>query len=117
MPRLDKALLFGLPGNPVSAAVTFYLFVRKALLLMQNASETDLPRATAIAGDTLKAAPQRDSYIPAKLQFGSDGVLTVEPVKWIGSSDFIGFGKSDALVFVPGGEIRENGDLTEILLI
>lgn len=115
--RLDQALLFGLPGNPVSAAVTFYLFVRKALLLMQNAAETDLPRATAVAGSTFKAAPQRDSYIPAKLQFGSDGRVIASPVKWIGSSDFIGFGKSDALVFVPGGEVRETGDLTEVLLI
>ena len=115
--RLGNALLFGLPGNPVSAAVTFYLFVRKALLLMQAASETDLPKATAIADGTFKATPQRDSYIPAKRQYGGDGVLTVTAVKWIGSSDFIGFGKSDALAFVPGGEVRERGDVVEILLI
>ena len=115
--RLDNALLFGLPGNPVSAAVTFYLFVRKALLLLQNATETELPKATAKASGPFKAAPQRDSYIPAKLHFGSDGCLTVSTVKWIGSSDFIGFGKSDALVFVPGGEIRESGDIADVLLI
>ena len=35
--RLNNCLIFGLPGNPVSAAVTFYLLVRTALLKMQNA--------------------------------------------------------------------------------
>ena len=115
--RLGDALLFGLPGNPVSAAVTYYLFVRKALLLMQSASETELPKAMAVAAGTFKAAPQRDSYVPAKLQVTGDGVLKVSPVKWIGSSDFIGFGKSDALAFVPGGETRESGDATEVLLL
>ncbi len=115
--RLDKTLMFGLPGNPVSAAVTFYMFVRKALLLMQSASMTDLPRATAIAADILKAAPQRDTYLPVKLEFGSDGRVMATAVKWIGSSDFIGYGKSDALAFVPGGETIGAGGQTEVLLL
>src|SRR5207253_7514917 len=35
--RLGKTLVFGLPGNPVSVAVTFNLFARSALLAMQGA--------------------------------------------------------------------------------
>jgi molybdenum cofactor synthesis domain-containing protein len=115
--RLGQTLVFGLPGNPMSAAVTFYLFVRKALLRMQSAKETDLRRAKAVSGGSFKAARERDTYFPARLDIDSNGRVIVSPVKWIGSSDFIGFGRSDALAFVPGGEKVEKGDPTEILLL
>ncbi len=42
--RLGAALVFGLPGNPVSAQVTFDLFVRPALLKMQGARVASRPR-------------------------------------------------------------------------
>lgn len=41
--RLGAKFLFGLPGNPVSAVVTFLLLVRPALLRWQGAAEIDLP--------------------------------------------------------------------------
>lgn len=115
--RLGQTLIFGLPGNPVSAAATFYLFVRKALLLMQNASQTDLKKGVAIAGGTLKAAKERDTYLPAKLSIDESARATITPVKWVGSSDFIGFGKADALAFVPGSEKIKEGELTEFLFL
>jgi len=115
--RLGEALVFGLPGNPVSAAVTFYLFVRKSFLLMQKTSETDLRRGTAIADGALKAAKERDTYLPAKLEYTSDGHVTATPLKWIGSSDFIGFAQADALAFVPGSGRIEKGELAEILFL
>ena len=115
--RLGETLVFGLPGNPVSAAVTFYIFVRKALLLMQNARETDLKKGTAVAGGPLKAAKERDTYLPAKLSIDESARLTVTPVKWVGSSDFIGFGKADALAFVPGSEKISEGEITEFLFL
>src|SRR5438874_1622095 len=40
--RLGNALVFGLPGNPVSVAVTFNLFARTALRAMQGASQPTL---------------------------------------------------------------------------
>ena len=115
--RLGETLVFGLPGNPVSAAATFYLFVRKALLLMQNARETDLKKGVAIAGGPLKAAKERDTYLPAKLNIDESAFLTVTPVKWVGSSDFIGFGKADALAFVPGSEKINEGEIAEFLYL
>jgi molybdopterin molybdotransferase len=115
--RLGKTLVFGLPGNPVSAAVTFYIFVRKALLLMQNARETDLKKGVAIAGGILKAAKERDTYLPAKLSIDKSARLTVTPVKWIGSSDFIGFGKADVLAFIPGSQKINEGEITEFLFL
>ena len=115
--RLRETIIFGLPGNPVSAAVTFYLFVRKALLIMQKARETDLVKGRARAGGALKAAKDRDTYLPSKLSVDDEASVTVTPVKWIGSSDFIGFGKADALAFVPGGERIEAGGVTDVFVL
>src|SRR5687767_15709016 len=47
--RLGRSLIFGLPGNPVSAAVTFHLFVRKAILLMQGRSEEHTSELQSLA--------------------------------------------------------------------
>lgn len=48
--RTDR-MIFGLPGNPVSAVVTFLMFVRPALLRMRGLTDTELPRRTATAGE------------------------------------------------------------------
>jgi molybdopterin biosynthesis enzyme len=115
--RLGKTVVFGLPGNPVSAAVTFYLFVHKALLIMQKARDTSLVKGRAVAGGFFKAAKDRDTFLPAKREIDNEAKIIVTPVKWIGSSDFIGFGKADALAFVPAGERIGAGGLAEILLL
>jgi molybdopterin molybdotransferase len=114
--RLKKSLVFGLPGNPVSAAVTFYLFVRKALLLMQSAGFTDLEPATAITPKQIKSTKERDVYLPSGLRI-VNGRLMVEPVNWHGSSDFIGFSRADALAIIPKGSTVEAGKVIDILLI
>lgn len=115
--NLKKTLVFGLPGNPVSAAVTFYLFVRKAILLMQDASQTELKRGTAIAGKDLKGTKERDTYLPASLVTDDDGRLIAEPLNWHGSSDFIGFSRADALIFVPRGKTLGTGETVEICFL
>lgn len=115
--KLKKTLVFGLPGNPVSAAVTFYLFVRKAILLMQSASQTELIRGIAIAGQDLRGTKERDTYLPASLATGADGRLIAEPLNWHGSSDFIGFSRADTLIFVPRGKTLGKGETVEICFL
>jgi molybdenum cofactor synthesis domain-containing protein len=113
--RLKKALVFGLPGNPVSAAVTFYLFVRKAILKMQGARDTDLPGETAIALKPMKAPKERDLYLPAEVFIDPvECRIGVVPVNWHGSSDFIGFAQADCLAFVPKGQTVES--LGEVMI-
>jgi molybdenum cofactor synthesis domain-containing protein len=92
---------FGLPGNPVSVAVTFNLFARTALLRMQGATELALPEAWAILGGSVKGAPERASYLPAQLSTDETGVLRADPLKWGGSSDFVGFVRATSLIIVP----------------
>jgi molybdopterin molybdotransferase len=115
--KLADTLIFGLPGNPVSAAVTFHLFARAALLQMQGAAHPSPKSGTAILGNTLKGAKERDSYIPAKLTTDKKGSLIANPVKWGGSSDFISFARADALVFVPQGKILEEKETAEIVFL
>ncbi len=99
--RIGKTLIFGLPGNPVSVAVTFNLFVRAALRAMQGASETSLPGLTAVLGKNVKGSKDRESYLPAILRTDENGSLIAEPVKWGGSSDFVSFARATALINIP----------------
>ena len=101
--RIGKTLLFGLPGNPVSVAVTFNLFARTALRVMQGASEPTLHHEYAVLARDLKGSADRESYLPAVLRTDEKGTLLAEPLKWGGSSDFVSFARATALINVPAG--------------
>jgi len=114
---LNGTLIFGLPGNPVSAAVTFYLFVRTAILKMQNAAQTDMPGGFAVLTSTAKAAKERDTYLPATLETDKNGRLRVTPLRWHGSSDFVGFAKTEALIILARGETVSTDAVVKILFL
>jgi molybdopterin molybdotransferase len=97
----NGTLVFGLPGNPVSVSVTFNLFARVAILAMQGAAETDLEAGTAVLSSNVKPARDRESYLPARLSSDQNAQLIAEPLKWGGSSDFVGFVRATALIIVP----------------
>ena len=113
--KLNDVLIFGLPGNPVSAAVTFLLFVRRAILQMQGAKQCDLKRGFAIVSSKIKGAKERDSMLPVSLRTNEKGELTIESLRFSGSSNFIEFARADSLVFVPQGVSFQPGDVAEIL--
>lgn len=112
--RLGKTLVFGLPGNPVSAAVTFHLFVRKALMLMQGANVTDLRSGTAIAGAPVKAAKDRDTYAAARLETDAAGRLIAAPIRTQGSSDLVSFARAETLIFIAAGKSYNMDEILEI---
>ncbi len=97
------ALVFGLPGNPVSVSVTFNLFTRTALLAMQGANEPELKQETVVLARDVKGTMDRESYLPAQLMTNDDGELIAFPLKWGGSSDFVSFALTTALVIIPAG--------------
>ncbi len=97
----NGTLAFGLPGNPVSVSVTFNLFVRTALLMMQGAGEPTMVEEWAVLARNVKGNVERESYLPAKLKTNENGQLLAEPLKWGGSSDFVSFAHAVALVIVP----------------
>ena len=114
--RLGDALVFGLPGNPVSVAVTFNLFARTALRVMQGAKAATLPADTAVLARDLKGSMDRESYLPGILRTDEKGTLLAEPLKWGGSSDFVSFARTTALINVPRGIGRiETGSPVKVL--
>ena len=115
--RLNKTMIFGLPGNPVSAAVTFYLFVRPAILKMQSASYTDLADGFAVLTTDARAAKERDTYFPATLATDSSGRILATPLRWHGSSDFVGFARADALIYLERGKSAVAGDVEKIVFL
>lgn len=115
--RLGKTLIFGLPGNPVSSAVAFHLFVRIAILKKQSALTVKPSTGNAILQTSAKAGLDRDTYVPASVSNDPSGRLIATTLRSQGSSDFVGFARANALVFVPMGERRESGDVVDIIYI
>ena len=73
--RIGDAFLFGLPGNPVAVMVTFYQFVRDALLhLSGRTGDCSIPLLKATAAEPLRKVPGRTEY--------QRGVLFREGAEW-----------------------------------
>jgi molybdopterin molybdotransferase len=68
-----RAVLFGLPGNPVAALVTFYAFAREALLQMAGAEVVATPRLRARSVAALRKRPGRTEFQRAIVSLASDG--------------------------------------------
>ena len=73
-----KTLFFGLPGNPVAVMVTFYQFVRSALLQLNGAHQTEVPLTQAMAEAPIRKKPGRTEFQRAILGRGIDGKPTVK---------------------------------------
>ena len=72
-----KTLFFGLPGNPVAVMVTFYQFVRSALLQLNGASQTEVQLTQAITQEAIRKRPGRTEFQRAILGRALDGKPTV----------------------------------------
>jgi molybdopterin molybdotransferase len=74
----SKTLFFGLPGNPVAVMVTFYQFVRSALLQLNGASQTEVPLVQAISETAIRKKPGRTEFQRAILGRNADGRPSVK---------------------------------------
>jgi len=99
------ALVFGLPGNPVSTFVCFELFVRPALRRLRGLPDSDEATVTAVLAEDFAYRTDRPTYHPARLEVGDDG-WRVRAVPWFGSADLRGLLEMDALVVLPAGDHR-----------
>ncbi len=72
-----QAILFGLPGNPVAVMVTFYAFVRDALLAMSGAASCPLPMLRAATTEAIRKKAGRTEYQRGIVSRAADGSLQV----------------------------------------
>ena len=105
--RIQGAHFFGLPGNPVSVMVTFYQFVREALLALMGVDPLPpSPAFPATCTARLKKAPGRTEFQRGILERGADGAWTVRPTGDQGSG--ILKSMSEANCFIVLGESTGN---------
>jgi molybdopterin molybdotransferase len=109
----NRVPIFTLPGNPVSAYVSFQLFVRPAIAALQGASDLDLPRVQATLTDAVRSPSGRRSYLRGVL----DGAK-VAPLSGQGSHQIASLGRANALILVPEWETRlPAGDTVDVLIL
>jgi len=113
------ALMFGLPGNPVSVAVSFEVFVRPALLALQGRAELHRPRIALPAAEGWRTPPGRRQYLPAAIDRSDPARWTVRPATAGGSKSHLAgaLARAEAYAVVPA-EVEEvgPGDLVEVWL-
>jgi molybdopterin molybdotransferase len=98
---LGGTAVFGLPGNPVSAAVAFDLFVR-AWLRTHAGLTPPLPEPSgAVLLGPIRNGGGRLAFLPGRLH-QAGGAAGVEPISTRGSHDILAHASADALIVVPG---------------
>jgi molybdopterin molybdotransferase len=113
----DRTPIFGLPGNPVSALVSFEMFVRPALRTMLGALPIERPRVQAVAEVALDSPPGKRSFLRVALEV-RDGAYRVRPVSGAGSHLLAGMARANALAVVPEDVERvEAGSPVEVLVL
>ena len=95
----EGSLVFGLPGNPVSAIVTFLLLVRPALWALAGASPKRR-RGSAVLDTGYAKRPGRAHAIRVRLDDAPDG-WHAEPTKAQGSHILTSMLEADALAWIP----------------
>lgn len=112
--RAGQCAIFGLPGNPVSAFMTFLLFVRPAILRMRGANESELslPKSEAQLAEELQNRSDRPHYVRGRV---AQGKFT--PVGHQESHALYGLSRANALLRVPPNEIFGSGHTVPILLL
>jgi molybdopterin molybdotransferase len=115
--RRENKLIFGLPGNPISALITFENFVRPALGRLCGMTKPDLPRMKGELLADMRQAPGRTAFFPAWVAWQDDG-WKVEPLAWKNSADIIGFTRANAtFIFPKDRDFLGRGEIVEIMLL
>jgi molybdopterin molybdotransferase len=111
----DSTPIFTLPGNPVSAYVSFQIFVLTALGALQGQPDRQLPSVQATVTGPLRSPPGRRSYLRGVLN-RADG--TVTPLSGQGSHQIATLGRANALIVVPEWAVQmKEGDDVEVLCL
>ncbi len=98
---VDGAVLFTLPGNPVSALVSFEIFVRPALLRMRGFVELTRPTVDVTLAVDFRSPPGRRSFPRVRLERAPDGTLAARPAGGQGSHQMAALAGADALLVLP----------------
>jgi len=108
---IDYKLFFGLPGNPVSALVTFLLLVRPAILRWQGASNVALSSHSVVLAEPLENPGERRHFMRVRISIDGKCHSAGTQASHILSS----FAAADGLVDVPPRTLLAAGTTVEVL--
>lgn len=111
--HIDGKPVFGLPGNPVSAFVTFHVLVRGALLKMQGLRRTELPGSLGVLGEALVNRGDRPHFFRVRRNASGDIVSAGQQ----GSHRLRSLADAEGLVEIPPNCTLAEGTPVEILLL
>lgn len=114
---IAKRPVFGLPGNPVSTLVCFYLYARPALLKMGGHTALGLPRVTARCAADMKIANNLTEFVRVKLERRGDEFYA-SPAGSQGSNILSALSRADGLLIGPAREnLLKTGFQATVLLL
>ncbi|MBW3657616.1 MAG: molybdopterin molybdotransferase MoeA [Actinobacteria bacterium] len=98
--RIGDTPVFGLPGNPVSAFVSFELFVRPAIRALQGRSDVARPQVRAVLTEDVSAPPHKRTFLRVRLKREA-GRWTASPGSAQGSHVLTSLVRADGLADIP----------------
>ena len=96
--KINNALFFGLPGNPVSAMATFYQFVQPSIKLLEGEKPDHTLRLTARCLSKLKKRPGRKDFQRGILKTDKNNVLVVDTTGVQGSHMLSSMSKANCFI-------------------
>lgn len=110
-------LVFGLPGNPISAMVTFHLFAKPALRALTGL-DPDANRTRATLATTYRKKPGKAHYLRCRLELTDSGWLAHLTRERQGSHVVTSMLGADALAVMPAAaEDVAAGEQVEVELL
>ena len=111
----DATPIFTLPGNPVSAYVSFQLFIRPAASVLQNKNPERLPGTRARLSAAVRSPRERRSFLRGILD-AEEG--TVAPVSGQASHQLASLARANALIIVPESvDGLPQGETVDVLVL
>jgi molybdopterin molybdotransferase len=98
--RCRNVWIFGLPGNPASTIVTFELFVRPAIELLQGAAPQPLPLIPARLSAPVRQKAALTHFLPARLEWSAEGLPTLTELPWQSSGDIVTLARANGFLVV-----------------
>ena len=115
--KKNKTLVFGLPGNPVSAMISFYEFVRPAIFKMQNSNRKLWHEVEAIVAEDIKLKKDSRKILRTSLE-ERDGQFYVKLAAHQGSGNILSMAWADSLLEVDEDtEIVPKGGKVKVRLL
>lgn len=113
--RRGNTLLFGLPGNPVSAFMCFRNYVRPVLAELQGTSSLN-HSVTAKTTQTLSNSGSRTNFIRVTIENKPHEIAIVKEITHQGSHMLSSIVHADGYIILKPGEVMEPFELTEVYL-